>query len=59
MNQDTQKARTYQHLSLMERESFALKMESKKSTKAITNELDHHTSTITREIKGNSSPVNN
>ncbi len=59
MNQDTKKARTYQHLSLMERESIALNMSSGKSITTIANEVGRHISTITREIKRNSSPINN
>lgn len=57
MNQDTNKAQTYQHLSLMERESIALNLAIGKSKTTIAKELGRYTSTVTREIKRNSSPT--
>lgn len=59
MKEVTNKTKVYQHLSLMERETIALGLAAGKSKSVLAKELGRHKSTITREVKRNSSPTYN
>ncbi len=59
MKQDTNKTRVYQHLSLMERETIALGLAAGKSKADWARELGRDKSTLTREVKRNSSVIYN